>query len=112
MEYKDSQTRMFLCTGKNLEWVNLHFSFERDVKKGDILGLRLTRRMAWALMKEIEGRLFMPKAVDTCGVITETKEDYCFNLPTESKAKEKKGIEADNLKKQIKKIEKANHKEL
>ena len=72
----------FMDTGNLKEYVTLYIKPHKTFTPDDCPGIRLTRRMAFALMKELEGRLFGDGEVDSCGVIKEKPTDYCFKTLT------------------------------
>jgi len=85
MYYKNEETKIFMDTGNFLEWLTLYCSFKRIIKKDEIVGIRLTRKMAYALMKEIENRLFGGSESVIFNTISENNQDYCFNFKTKKR---------------------------
>ena len=77
MTYEDKQMSLFMDTCSHLEAVRLYVHMKRDFKKGDCPGITLTRKMAYALMKEIESRLFVSGEVKH-GTIKEDKKYSIF----------------------------------
>ena len=77
--YKDSEKCIFMDTGNHKEWITLYMNFKKPpIDKCP--GIRLTRKMAWALMKEIEARLFFgnEKDIRLDDTLTAHETDYCF----------------------------------
>lgn len=74
MRYINSELECYMDTGNHKEWITLYFN-NRETKTTK--GLRLTRRMAWHLMQEINTRLFDDGDINH-NKIKEEAEDYCF----------------------------------
>ena len=61
------------------ESVTLYIKLKRNFRKDDCPGMILTRKMAYALMKEIEARLFDDNEVKH-GLLKARDSDYCWNI--------------------------------
>lgn len=88
-KYKSGNTILFMNSGHDREWVTIYVTSFDKIKVGKFskdkvteVGLRLTRKMAFALIKEIEARLFdgEEKDIRISKTIEEKDTDLCFNI--------------------------------
>ena len=70
-------------TGNKKEWISLYVNSPFIKTDCHTLGIRFTRKAAWALIREIEARLFeenksLLRHEDT--INTDRNEDMCFGV--------------------------------
>ena len=81
VHYKCGKTRLYMDTGNKKEWLSLYVVDPLVKTSEHTLAMRLTRKAAWALVQEINARLFGEdeKAIGHYTTLqTDKDKDMCF----------------------------------